>query len=59
LSRLVHWQRLLLLGGGLMMIIPGLYTDLGGVVVLALILGHQFKQRVGASETAILGDKKT
>jgi len=53
LSRLVHWQRLLLLGGGLMMIIPGLYTDLGGVVVLALILGHQFKQRVGASETAI------
>jgi len=53
LSRLVHWQRLFLLGGGLMMIIPGLYTDLGGVVVLALILGNQFKQRVGASETAI------
>jgi len=53
LSRLVHWQRLLLLGGGLMMIIPGIYTDLGGVVVLALILGNQVKQRVGASESAI------
>ncbi|MDA2934555.1 TRAP transporter fused permease subunit [Acidobacteria bacterium AH-259-D05] len=50
LARLVHWQRLLLLGGGLMMIIPGIYTDLGGVVFLALILGNQFKQRLGASE---------
>ena len=53
LAGLLHWQRLLLLGGGLMMIIPGIYTDLGGVVFLALILGNQFKQRVGASETFI------
>ncbi len=54
LSRLVHWERGLLLGGGLLLINPGLYTDSGGVIILALILGNQFKQRVGASETPSL-----
>ncbi len=32
------WQRLALLGGGLLCIIPGIWTDLAGVAILAVII---------------------
>ena len=45
-SRLLGRERLVLLGGGLMMIYPGVFTDLGGAAILALILRSQFRDRV-------------
>ena len=32
------WQRIMLLGGGLLCIIPGIMTDLAGVVLLAIVI---------------------
>ncbi|MBR2892857.1 MAG: DUF3394 domain-containing protein, partial [Clostridia bacterium] len=32
------WQRVILLGGGLLCIIPGLVTDLAGVALLAIVI---------------------
>ena len=32
------WQRLMLLGGGLLSIIPGLITDATGIVLIAVVI---------------------
>jgi TRAP-type uncharacterized transport system fused permease subunit len=32
------WQRLMLLGGGLLSIIPGIATDIAGIVLIAAVI---------------------
>lgn len=38
-------ERLLLLGGGLLLITPGGYTDMAGIIVLAAVTVYQWKNR--------------
>ena len=42
---LVNWQRVILGAGGLMMIKPGIVTDIAGVAIFAAILFLQLKQK--------------
>jgi TRAP transporter 4TM/12TM fusion protein len=44
-----YWQRGLLLIGGLCLIKPGIYTDLAGAGVAALVIATQFAARRGAA----------
>ena len=46
-------ERLMLLGGGLMMIDPGLKTDVIGFVVLALAIGMQYIKKRSAGLSGI------
>ena len=46
------YERLLLIAGGLMMIKPGLATDLAGFVIFALVLMSQLRRRKAAREAA-------
>jgi len=39
------WERALWIGGGLLMIVPGLYTDLGGLALVAIPLASQLARR--------------
>ena len=42
---LVTWQRVLLTVGGVMMIKPGIVTDVAGVAIFAAILFLQLKRK--------------
>jgi TRAP transporter 4TM/12TM fusion protein len=42
------WQRALWIGGGLLMIVPGLMTDLGGLALASIPLASQLRQRAKA-----------
>ena len=44
-----YWQRGLLLIGGLCLIKPGIYTDLAGAGIAALVIATQFAARRGAA----------
>ena len=44
-TRLVLWERVLLIVGGLLLITPGIYTDLAGALCLFLPVANQLKQR--------------
>jgi TRAP-type uncharacterized transport system fused permease subunit len=39
------WQRALWIGGGLLMIVPGLATDLAGLALVSIPLASQLRQR--------------
>jgi len=47
LTRLAVWDRGLAIAGGLLMIKPGIYTDLGGLACVAAVLAWQLRQRAG------------
>jgi TRAP transporter 4TM/12TM fusion protein len=50
-----YWQRALLLVGGLMLIQPGIYTDLAGAAIATLVVVTQFiARRDGAAQTVKL-----
>ena len=51
-TRAVIWERLLLGGGGLLLIVPGLYSDLIGIAVLGVITMRQGPQRARAAAAA-------
>jgi len=55
LTLLPMWQRVLLFGGALLMIKPGLYTDAAGVALLAVVVAAQLVARRGAAESAVRG----
>jgi UPF0716 family protein affecting phage T7 exclusion len=46
------WQRALLVVAALCLIKPGLYTDIVGLVLLALVAGAQFIERRRVAEAA-------
>jgi TRAP transporter 4TM/12TM fusion protein len=48
-----YWQRALLLIGGLCLIKPGLYTDLAGAGIAALVIATQFATRRDAAVEAV------
>ena len=48
-----HWQRALLLVGGLCLIKPGLYTDLAGVAIAVIVIATQFIARRDAAVEAV------
>lgn len=45
LSRASMWQRGLLIGGGLLLVAPYLWTDIAGFIVAAIVLGTQWFER--------------
>jgi TRAP-type uncharacterized transport system fused permease subunit len=50
-------ERILFFAGGLMMVDPGVFTDLIGIVLLAACLGYQrYKKRKGIVSTATAAD---
>ena len=51
-TRAVIWERLLLGGGGLLLIVPGLYSDLIGIAVLGVITMRQWPQRARSAAAA-------
>jgi TRAP-type uncharacterized transport system fused permease subunit len=46
------WQRVLLLGGGLLLIDPNWITDVIGAVIAAIVIGVQFLSRQAQREAA-------
>jgi TRAP-type uncharacterized transport system fused permease subunit len=50
LVRLNAWERGLTIGGGLLMIKPGIYTDLGGLACLAAVLALQYRHRIDSAK---------
>jgi TRAP transporter 4TM/12TM fusion protein len=53
LMQAAWWERVLLAGGGLLMIVPGFYTDVAGLVLAAIPLVHQWRQGGGAVTAAL------
>jgi TRAP-type uncharacterized transport system fused permease subunit len=54
LMQTAWWERALLIGGGLLMIVPGLYSDLAGLLLAAISLTNQSRQRARAASGAVL-----
>jgi TRAP transporter 4TM/12TM fusion protein len=52
LSRASPWQRALLVGGGLLLVAPYLWTDVAGFVIAAFVLGVQWLERKRNPEVA-------
>jgi TRAP-type uncharacterized transport system fused permease subunit len=48
-----YWQRALLIFGGLMLIQPGIYTDLAGAAIAAFVIAAQFVVRRDAAVEAV------
>lgn len=45
LARAAWWERALLITSGLLLIVPGVYTDLPGVVLAAIVIAAQWRKR--------------
>jgi TRAP transporter 4TM/12TM fusion protein len=52
LTAAVPWQRALLIVGGLSLIKPGIYTDLAGAAIAAIVISTQIVARRAAAEAA-------
>lgn len=53
LSRATMWQRVLLMGGGLLLVAPYLWTDITGFVIAAFVLSVQWFERKRNPEVAV------
>ena len=52
LTAACHWQRALLIGGGICLVFPGIWTDLFGAGLAAIVIVTQIVERNAASTTA-------
>ena len=48
-----YWQRALLVAGGICLVFPGVWTDLAGATLAAIVIGYQVMERRAAQTKSV------